>query len=422
MDVVSGIAIGVVTLVLVVGGAVTAGFVVLFRRRGDSGISPSGGSSLAQLSARAGSLLVRLDDALRDSDDELGYATAQFGADTARPYADALTAARGTVAEAFRLTQALDDATPDSDREKREWTLQVIALCERASTTLNEQDAAFARLRGLEVNAAGTLTDVRARIAATDARLGSVSDTLAALQQRYAPATISAVTGNIEAARAQLAAASTAADAAEPGISQAGVSAVSGTLQQSLQAAHRADQLLDAVDRTATDLAAATDALDALRTKTKTDLIEARAQADAAPDADTGAAILAAIATVEAAVTGADEKNPVAALDGIGDAVASLDLATLGARNQAQRLQHARDAYRGTLISAKSQISVARDVISSTGGGVDARTRLAEAQRQLMLAENAADPVEALDTIRRSVTLARDAEALAHYDALGARR
>jgi hypothetical protein len=58
-----------------------------------------------------------------------------------------------------------------------------------------------------------------------------------------------------------------------------------------------------------------------------------------------------------------------------------------------------------------------RDLIGSRGGSVSARTRLAEAERQLMLAQAAADsdPVEALDAVRRAVTHARDADALARY-------
>ena len=40
-----------------------------------------------------------------------------------------------------------------------------------------------------------------------------------------------------------------------------------------------------------------------------------------------------------------------------------------------------------------------------------------ELQKQYELATAATDPVEALDTIRRAVTHARDADALARYDA-----
>ena len=72
-------------------------------------------------------------------------------------------------------------------------------------------------------------------------------------------------------------------------------------------------------------------------------------------------------------------------------------------------------------LAATNQIATAREFIAGHGGSVEARTRLAEAERQFTIAQAAADPVEALDTIRRSVTLAQDADALARYDAMGAR-
>lgn len=421
MDVVSGIATAVVTAVILVTGLVVAGFVVLFRRRGDRGIRAAGPNDLGSLTRRAGSLLVAVDDALRDADQELGYAIAQFGADRARPYAAALTEARTKVTEAFRLRQLLDDSVPDSDRQRRDWTLQVIALCEQAQRGLGGQDREFAALRALEVNAAGTLDDVRRRLADAQTRLGAARATLADLRGRYDDAVVAAVAGHPEAAERELAEASRLADAAAPGISQTGVNAVATTLLESGLAVQRADALLDAVDRTARDLTTASAALDTLRSTTETDLTEARAQVDTAPDADTGQAIINAIAATEQALRGADGSNPVADLDAIGDAVADLDLALKGARNQAQRLEHARTAYAGTLVSAQNQISAAKDFIRTHGGGAEARTRLAEADRQVALAAVAADPVEALDTIRRAVTLARDADALARYDTMGSR-
>jgi plasmid stabilization system protein ParE len=360
---------------------------------------------------------VRLDDALRDADDELGFAIAQFGPEKARAYGDAIATARAKVAEAFRLRQALDDSVADSDRETREWTLQIIALCEQAEAVLARQDSAFTELRGLEVNAAGTLADVRARIKAGSDRVAAARSGLAKLAKQFAPSTLAAVAANPDAAEKALREASIAADAAAPAISASGVNAVAATLQESLAAAQRADQLLDAVDRTTRDLTAAADALEQLRASTTADLAEARVELDKAPDADSGRGIIDAIAAVEAALAASGSKDPVAELDRIGDAVADLDLALASARNQAQRLTHARAAYDGTLVSANSQIAVVRDLIGSRGGSVSARTRLAEAERQLMLAQAAADsdPVEALDAIRRAVTHARDADALARY-------
>ncbi len=420
MDVLSGLALATVTLVVVVGGAVVAGFVVLFRRRGDRGIRRSTPSGIDALRRRAGTLLVKLDDMVRDADDEIGFALAQFGPEQAKPYAEALAAARAQVAEAFRLKHALDDVTPDSDRQQREWTLQIIALCEKAETALAGQDQAFSRLRSLEVNAAGTLDDVRRRIEATRARLAESRATLTKLAANYAETTFAAVVGNPDQAESQLAMATTAADAAAPAISATGVNAVASQLAEAAQAAHRADQLVDAVQRTARDLDAASAALAELRTRTRTDLTEANGELAKAPDADSGQGIIAAIADVEQALK-VESKDPVADLDRIGDAVAGLDLALASARNQAQRLEHARRAYQGTLVSARTQIQTARDFIAGHGSGVDARTRLAEAERQLALAEVTADPVEALDTIRRAVTHAQDSDALARYDAMGRR-
>lgn len=421
MDVVTGIAVGVVTLVVLVAALVTVGFVVLFRRRGDRNLEQSSDNSIAALGRRAGSLLVKLDDALRDGDDELGYAIAQFGADKARTYADAIAAARAKVTEAFRLKQSLDDAYPDSERQAREWTLQVIALCEQADAMLSGQDKTFGDLRALEANAAGTLTDVRARITATTSRLDGARSTLIGLARKYAATTFATVSQNPDDAQKLLADAAKSADAAEPGISQQGVSDVSGILQDAGRAAQHADQLLDAVDRTTRDLAAADDALATLRTKTAADLVEAKAERDRAPDADTGKAIINAIAGVEAILSAkrTGPTDPVAELDSLGDAIAALDAALASARNQAQRLEHARAAYAGTLVSVTSQISAARDYIGRYGGGADARTRLAEAERQLTIAKAEADPVDALDAVRRSVTLARDADALARYDTMG---
>jgi hypothetical protein len=50
--------------------------------------------------------------------------------------------------------------------------------------------------------------------------------------------------------------------------------------------------------------------------------------------------------------------------------------------------------------------------------GAAARTRLAEAERQLSVAEAEAEtePVTALDTARRAMTHATDADALARFD------
>ncbi len=267
------------------------------------------------------------------------------------------------------------------------------------------------------MHAAADLDDLRASIESTRARFDTTRAQLAELASEYAPERSATVAGNVDAAATLLDEAAQAVDLVAPRISAAGVSNIAEDLQRAGQQVHRAQQLLDAVDRTADDLAGARTALTTLLGDTERDLTDAKQQRDAAPDAETGEAIIRAIASVESAsATAAKTKDPVAELDRVGDAVAQLDLALASARNQQQRLEHARAALVGTLVSAKSQIAEVRNYIGGRGGGVDARTRLAEAERQLMLAEAEADPVEALDTARRAVTHARDADALARFD------
>ncbi len=426
MDVVTSIVVAAVTALVLVGGGVAVGFTALFRRRGDRGIaagSPAGSpafgfgsASIAELSTRAGSALVRLDDAVRTADHELGFAIAQFGAERSREFGQSITAARAKIAEAFRLRQTLDDSSPDSDRQKREWTLQIIALCDQAEKILTEQEDAFTTLRKLEVGAAGALADLRSRIATARQRVDATQATLARLEARYSPAVVAGISTNVSSAESALTEASSLADAAAPAVTDTGVSAVSSTLDRASQAVRRAEQLLDAVDRTDVDLGAADVALAELRSSTRSDLSEARRQRDAAPDAETGRAIIDAMAAVDGVIAARQGlADPVSDLDRIGEAVARLDLALASARNQTDRLTHARAAYSGTLVSAASQIAAVRDLIAGRGGTVSARTKLAEAERQYALAQVEPDPVEALDTVRRAVTLARDADALARY-------
>ena len=101
MDLLAGasLAIGTFLVLALIIGVVA--FVVLFARRGDSGTARAG-SGIAELSRRAGTLLVRLDDAVREAEGEVGYAVAQFGTERAKPFAASLDDAKGKLAEAFR--------------------------------------------------------------------------------------------------------------------------------------------------------------------------------------------------------------------------------------------------------------------------------------------------------------------------------
>lgn len=410
------------TVLVILGALLVLGLAMLFRNR--RGARPSSATGLETLRTKANVLLVALDEALVSADNELGFAVAQFGESKTADYEAAVRRARVMSTAAFKLRRELDDAFPEPVTKQRAMALQIIALSETAQTTLESHDQSFSSLRSAEVSAPSSLAELRVHIDAAVARLAPASQTLGRLADDYRPdiarehaAAIGEATEKLEQTRAAVA-------AAEKQLSPSGVNAVVGELRAAEQSVTAATALLGSIDTVAAQLDDAAKTVTSLVAAQQTDLAEAKRQREAAPDPETGAAIVDAIEGLEktiAAIAKAKRpSDPIAQLDALNEAIAELDTALASARNQKQRLQHAKAALVGTLVSAQSQIAAVRGFITAGGGavGADARTRLHEAERELTVARAEVDPVDALDAARRAVTHARDADALARYDAI----
>ena len=417
----NALGIAFAAVVLVVGGAILYGLITLFRRH--EGASPSGATGLPALRDRANVKLVALDEALAAADNELGFAIAQFGETATADYALAVKQSRAMSTAAFRLRRELDDATPEPVTKQRELTLQIIALSDAAQETLESQDRSFSSLRTAELEAPSSLKALATRITATKARLAPARKTLERLAADYRPDIATEHERAVTDAANRLDEATEIVKVAQKKLSPAGVNAVVGSVHDAEQSVNAATTLLDSIDSIAAKLDDAAKAVTKISSAQKADLAEARKERDEAPDPMTGGAILGAIDGLEGILTevsGAKKpSDPIANLDALNAAIARLDMTLASARNQTQRLEHAKLALAGALVSAKSQIAAVRGFIIAGGGaaGADARTRLNEAERELKVAEAEADPVEALDAARRAVTHARDADALARYNA-----
>ncbi|MBX3196490.1 MAG: hypothetical protein KF727_15500 [Microbacteriaceae bacterium] len=408
----------VATLIGLVGGVLLVAFAVLTvvgvvlisrRARRDALTPPPGRTD-------AGVALVRADTAVREGEDELGYALAQFGEDRTSDFRAALVAARADLDKAFRYQQRLEDAEPDTDRQRREWTREIQALATRAEKTVQDESERYRSLRRAEADAPETIALLRRNLGAARERRAGSATTVAELSRAYPEDTIAVIAGNLAAADAALDRADVAITAAEAGISQ--VSSVTPRLEEAEDAIRECAQLLDAIDRRRDELAKAVAGIQAIEAEEKGSLADARALRDDPPDPDSGAAVNDAIAALEGelqAVTAKGKRDPVADLDRLVDASDKLDIAVAAARNQQRRLEGARSALAGALVSARTQLAAVSDYIGSHGGSAGARTRLAQGERELLLAENEADPVAALDAARRAQTHARDADALARY-------
>ena len=410
------------TVLLVVGALLVFGIVLLFRNR--EGARPSSAAGLDALRTKANVLLVALDESLVSADNELGFALAQFGESTTADYAAAVRTAKVMSTAAFKLRRELDDAFPEPVTKQREMALQIIALTESAQKTLDSHDQSFSSLRSAEVSAPSSLADLRVHIDAAVARLAPAAQTLDRLAAEYRPDIAREHARAITEASEKLEQARAAVAAAEKQLSPSGVNAVVGDVRAAGQSVTAAAALLGSIDTVAVQLDDAAKTVTSLVAAQKTDLAEAKRQRDAAPDAETGAAMVDAIDGLEKVIASIAKakkpSDPITNLDALNEAIAALDTALASARNQKQRLEHAKAALVGTLVSAQSQIAAVRGFITAGGGrvGADARTRLNEAERELTVAQAEVDPVEALDAARRAVTDARDADALARYDAI----
>jgi len=400
------------TVVVAFAALTIAGVVLLSRRARRNAKAPLPGRT------DAGVALVRADDAVRTAADDLAFALAQFGEDRTRDFARALENARADLDKAFALQNRLDDAEPEGENRRKGWAKSIRALADRARETVQTEATRFADLRRSEASAPQTLKLIRAQLSAVETRTPTATKVLAELRKTYVESAVAPVADNIEAATKAVAAARAAADEADAAIATSRVTAVSDALEIAQRRAREAATLLDAIEHRRDELAAAVAEITTLAAEQQQALEQARALRDAPPDPDSSAAVNTAIAALEAelaALGGSGRRDPVAELDRLVDADDALDVAVSAARNQQRRLDGARGALAGALVSARAQISSVEDFIGSRGGGANSRTKLAEAKRELVVAENESDPVAALDAARRAQNRARDADDLARY-------
>ena len=151
---------------------------------------PLAGLSVAELRRKSDSLLIEADDAIKSSEQELGFAQAQYGDAAVGNFTKALQEAKGHMTESFKLQQQLDDHIPDTEEQQRSWLVEIIGRSEAALASLQEQKADFDSLRELEKNAPQALAAVGAGAADAEAKLASrrtVADRSAGQVRRERP-------------------------------------------------------------------------------------------------------------------------------------------------------------------------------------------------------------------------------------------
>lgn len=421
---------GLLTWLLI--GAVVIGAVLLVGSlRGRRGGGPRGtapgdpADEAAQLAAmptadlgrRASGALVALDDALKTSEQELGFAQAQFGTAATQEFAAVLARAGQAAARGFALRQQLDDSTPETEQQARAMMTEILTLCRDADAALDAQAEEFDRLRDLHARAPEVLEATGRQAQEVRGRLPAATAALTTLTATYRPQALRSVADNVTQAGALLDGAATAvADGlAAVATDRSAAVALARTAEDAVAQAVR---LLDAVDRAGADLAEAGTRIDAGVASLGADVADAARLAPSDPAVD--AAVTQARRVLEQAPAERSTGDPLGAVRALTEAEAALDAALAPARAAAEQAARARATLGSLLGQVASQVRAVSDFIETRRGavGAEARTRLAEAARLAQEAElaGATDPGAALASAQRAQQLAGQAQQLAESD------
>ena len=379
------------------------------------------------LARQANKALVDTDDALTSASQDLGFAQAQFDDSDTQPYADAITQAQAQLKAAFSIRQKLDDSTPEDQPTRIQMYNQIIAACQAANQIVGQQAARLQALRDLEKEAPQALAALPQAVATLQTRHPSIQAAMQTLSG-YAPSAWASVKGNLEEAdkRGDFAEQQIAKGNASLAATPPDANAAAHAARAAQEALAGANQLLDAVIATARSLDDARGKLDEETAAAATDIAAARTALAGPSGAKAPATSSGDIARAEAQLSAAKAQaasaapDPLAALQAAQQAHAAADTVLENIRaaaDQAARVQAAWNSARATAAAAVGQ---AEGYINArrTGVGVDARTRLAEAQRHLAQSDALAptDPVTATNEANIATNMATAAYNLAAGD------
>ncbi|UXN25167.1 TPM domain-containing protein [Curtobacterium flaccumfaciens] len=368
----------ILLLVVVVGLIVVVLVIRTRNKRRTAAATEAQEASLADLERTAGGALVTIDDELRTAEQEVGFASAQFGPDAAKPFADAVQAAQREVRKAFAIRQQLDDEVPDTPQQRAEWANQIIVICERAHAAIEEQTEAFDQLRSLEDGIEDAARSLAQAVAAAPASVGAAAAALDRVRARYTGRTLATVSDNVDQAHQVLAFATDRSNAATASIAAGDKGEAVVAVRDAQHALAQVQQLTDGALAAEQSFDEATARAEAMRIDIQGDVAAARSLRSGGPD------LAAAVTRAETVLRqGLDPKDPVAAVDALTRANTEIDQAIAAARGAEEQRQRATQALDAALRDARNRISQARDYVSLHRGGIGptARTRLSEAQR-----------------------------------------
>jgi uncharacterized membrane protein YgcG len=375
-------------------------------------------------------IVVDVDNAVRTSDNELGLAVEEFGAQQTAPFSRAVADAKTTLAQAFNVRQILDDAVPETPQQRRDLLTRVVVAAAKADRELDAQREAFEQMRDLVINAPSRLDALTQQMVDVTARIAPSEQTLAALHKQFSDTALASVADSVETAKQRLAfadhnIANGRTLVARPVGRQTGLI---DSVRAAESALGQARTLLDAVDSADTDINRAVATLPAAIADIQNGISQAGtllARGDTPHTTELGAARDAAVKAVADAQS-AGATDPLGSSTKLTLVDAELDRLLAGIAEEREATERLGRAFDQALFTAQSRVKGVSDFIDTRRGaiGPEARTRLAEAVRQLRAAQDkrAVNLNEAIAEANGAAMLAAQAQDLANADVRAAQR
>ncbi|WP_167138154.1 hypothetical protein [Diaminobutyricimonas sp. TR449] len=375
-------------------------------------------AQLTELEQRAGSALVRADERIRLADDELGFAIADFGEAAATEFRAALHRARQRLSEAFQLNQLLSDHVPDTVEQRQEWNERIVSLCHSAESSLTEQTAAFAARRAAAHQAPSEIQRVRDDIERVRQSLPPSRSALDSLAERYSESALEPIAANPAQAEGLLEFAERSTQVAESRLAASRDADAAAALHAAAESTRRAEALIDAIDSFEVEAIKAEAALTAMVAESHAELAAARQLPESTRRGRIDSAIADLEQTLHALPAPGARPDPVGSLSAVRRANTALDDAVAEHTEQADRKERMRAQLVTAIDDAERQIAAARGLVLDyqIPVGPDARTRLAEAERELVGITDERDPEVAIVRARRAAGLGAEAAAIARAD------
>lgn len=382
------------------------------------------GLSLDALDGLSRIIVVDVDNAVRTSEHELELATEEFGTERTEPFRAAVEKAKTALAQAFTVRQTLDDRVPETPLQRRDLLTRVIVAAGRADRELEAQTASFEDLRNLLINAPERLDGLTRDAVALRTRMESSALTLDHLHRQYAESALSSVAGNVTEARDRVAFGESNIAAGRELLNRP-----AGDQMGLVDAIHAAENalgqatiLLDAVDTASSDINRAIAGLPAGIADIQRGIDAAAVQLNQSgtPHAAelAGARDGAVAAVADASAHG--DTDPLGVFARLTVADAALDQVLERVDQERREAEQQARILEQALFTASSRVKAVSDFVDTRRGsiGPEARTRLAEATRQLEAAQakKSANPGEAIAHANGASSLAAQAQALANED------